>query len=427
MSKKTDTKHLKLRGNIWWYQRRVPKHLINHYPDQTFIQISLETGDIRLARQKRDVLNGELEKKALTTSPNNEGQKFRELVRDMERSRKHYPKEWDLGIYPERLLEQGRTLELEAYMTVNGARDFSDKYKMRLTEAYTLWQADWGKGKTAETLQKTEASISDFNKYCFKHFDWVEDPDIALDDISKKMVYQYIKHLEKTYKKTTVQAKISRLKVVWQFAETIEEVSGANPFTGHKYSSEESRLTDKREPFNKEELAKIRAHSWERPVYNLLVELGIFTGCRISELCNLRKRDVIKDGSIIAINIEKGKTKAATRTVPLPDALGLRLLSHIENKSDADLVIGVSGKTASRTFSNYKVKHITESKLKGFHSFRHMYITALDQAYTPEDITAQLAGHERGKTMSYGYYSRGHQLKTLKAAVEKALPYIIQP
>jgi len=425
MSKKTDTKHLKLRGNIWWYQRRVPKHLVNHYPDQTFIQISLETGDIRLARQKRDVLNGELEKKSLTTLPSNEGQKFRELVRDMERSRKHYPKEWDLGIYPERLLEQGRTLELEAYMTVNGARDFSDKYKIRFTEAYSLWKVDWGKGKTAETLQKTEASISDFNKYCFKQFDWLQDPDVALDDISKKMVYQYIRHLEKTYKKATVQAKISRLKVIWQFAETVEEVSGDNPFAGHKYSSEEERLTEKREPFSAEEMVKIRSYEWEKPVYKLLVDLGIYSGCRISELCNLKKKHVVVDDGIIAINIEKGKTKAATRTVPLPDAIGARLLGHIETKEDDDFVIGIESKTASRTFSNFKVKHVTDNKLKGFHSLRHMYITAMERAGVEENVTAQIVGHERGKTMSYGYYSKGHELKTLKQAIDKAINYLL--
>ncbi|MFD3390070.1 DUF6538 domain-containing protein [Alteromonas macleodii] len=91
MSKKTDTKHLKLRGNIWWYQRRVPKHLINHYPDQSFIQVSLDTGDIREARKKRAIINGELESKSLRTTTKTEGQRFWELVREMERDRKNHP------------------------------------------------------------------------------------------------------------------------------------------------------------------------------------------------------------------------------------------------------------------------------------------------------------------------------------------------
>jgi integrase len=416
---KTDTKHLKLRGNIWWYQRRVPKHLISHYPDQSFIQVSLDTADIREARSKRDILNGDLEFKSHSKTPHSEGLLFREYVRTMQRNQKNYPEEWDLGIYPEKLEEQGRNLELKAYMTVTGAKDYSANYKLCMSEALRMWKQDWGKGKTEETLQKVETSVNDFNKYCFRHFDWVELADIAVEDISKKMVYQYIKHLEMRYKKTTVQAKISRLKVVWDFAETMEEVSGANPFTGHKYSSAEEHQTEKREPFTKEEVAKIRSHTWEKPVYNLLVDLGIYSGCRISELCNLKKKNVVVDEGIIAINIEKGKTKAATRTVPLPDAIGEGLLAHIENKEDDDFVIGISSKAASRTFSNFKVKHVTNDKLKGFHSFRHMYITAMERAGIEENVTAQIVGHERGKTMSYGYYSKGHELRRLKEAVDK--------
>ncbi len=93
--------------------------------------------------------------------------------------------------------------------------------------------------------------------------------------------------------------------------------------------------------------------------------------------------------------------------------------THIENKEDDDFVIGIGSKTASRTFSNFKTKHVTTDGLKTFHSFRHMYITAMERAGVEENITAQIVGHERGKTMSYGYYSKGHELKKLKDAMDK--------
>lgn len=110
---------------------------------------------------------------------------------------------------------------------------------------------------------------------------------------------------------------------------------------------------------------------------------------------------------------------AATSTIPLPDAIGERFLAHIEDKEDNDFAIG--SKTASRTFSNFKVKPLTNDKLKGFHSFRHMHITEVERAGVEENITAQIVGHERGKTMSYGYYSKGHELIKLKNAVDKAI------
>ena len=48
----------------------------------------------------------------------------------------------------------------------------------------------------------------------------------------------------------------------------------------------------------------------------------------------------------------------------------------------------------------------------------------MERAGIEENITAQIVGHERGKTMSYGYYSKGHELTQLKRAVNKAVAYI---
>ena len=424
MSKKTDTKYLKLRGNIWWYQRRVPKHLASQFPDQTMIQVSLDTGDIREARKKRDVLSGQLESKSLRQVNRSDSHKFRELVREMERDKKHYPDEWDMGIYPETLIQQGRKLELEAYMTVNGAKDYSRKYRITLTQGYKMWLEDVGHTKNDEHKQKVEKAIKEFGKYCFKHYGWIDSPDIAVEDIERKMVYSYIKHLSKTYKKTTVQGTISRINTIWLYLKRIDEITGENPFQDHIYSSAEDDQIEKREMFTPEEMKIIREHKWEKQIYHLLVDLGIFTGCRISELCNVKKRHVVVDDGIVALNIEKGKTKAATRTVPLPNDIGQRVLEHIQKLKDEDYLIGITSKTASRTFSNFKTRYVSKSKTKGFHSFRHMYITAMERAGVPENVTAQIVGHKRGNTMSYGYYSKGHELKRLKGAIDKAVEHL---
>lgn len=287
-----------------------------------------------------------------------------------------------------------------------------------------MWKEDWGENKTAETLQKVDAVAKDFSRFCFKSFEWVEQADTPLQDITKKMVYLWTRSLSNQYKKATIQAKVSRLKMVWKFAETMEEVSGTNPFVGHKYSQDDKSQSEKREAFTAEETRIILTHDWEKPVYGLLVNLGMYSGCRISELCNLKKKHIVQDSGIVALNIEQGKTKAATRTVPLPDELGEKILQHAAQKKDEDYLIGLTNKTASRTFSSFKTKYVTSNKLKGFHSFRHMYITAMERAGVEENIAAQIVGHERGKTMSYGYYSKGHELTRLKDAVLKAEPYL---
>ena len=53
-----------------------------------------------------------------------------------------------------------------------------------------------------------------------------------------------------------------------------------------------------------------------------------------------------------------------------------------------------------------------------------MYITAMERAGIEENVIAQIVGHERGKTMSYGYYSKGHELKKRKEAVDNSLEFL---
>ncbi|MCG7644550.1 tyrosine-type recombinase/integrase [Alteromonas macleodii] len=136
--------------------------------------------------------------------------------------------------------------------------------------------------------------------------------------------------------------------------------------------------------------------------------------------CNLKKKHFVGDDGIIAINIEIGKTKAATRTVPLPDVIGERLLAQISNKEGDDFVIGIGNKAVterSRTSRHNMLLPIDSS-------FRHMYITAMERAGIEENVIAQIVGHERGKTMSYGYYSKGHELKKRKEAVDNSLEFL---
>ena len=157
----------------------------------------------------------------------------------------------------------------------------------------------------------------------------------------------------------------------------------------------------------------------------LLVELGAFTGCRISELCNLLAKHVINQDDIVAIFIEKGKTDAATRIVPLTTALGERINVLTESKNDDDLLLGLEGKAMSRWFSRIKTVQISTNTAKSFHSFRVMFSTAMQRANVDELKAAAILGHKRGSTMTYGYYSDGYTLRQLKEAYDLCVEWIL--
>jgi integrase len=139
----------------------------------------------------------------------------------------------------------------------------------------------------------------------------------------------------------------------------------------------------------------------------------------------LQVKHVISEGDIYAIYIEKGKTDAATRVVPLTSELGGRLEVLAESKGDDDLLFEFDGKAISRWFSRLKIAHISTDTTKSLHSFRVMFSTAMQRAEVIELKAAAILGHKRGNTMTYGYYSDGYTLPQLKEVYDQCVEKII--
>jgi integrase len=426
----TDKKHLKLRGNVWWYQRRIPKELLEQFNGVTTIFESLGTGDIREARAKRDILNGKLEERKFH-APNSNRHRFLELVQSMAQDRDNFPETWDNHYYleqPEWIVdENGERHEMEkpiddevflhAYTTVNGRKDHRSKYKITLKEALTNWVKKHEKLKTKDTVQKIKKTVSNLLKYLNTY-------DIQLEDITKRQIHDYIELLLTTKAKATAQGEISRLRSIWTYCKSIGEVSGDSPFDDHAYvgGAEGTR----KQSFTADDINWIKENvALDEPDKRLLVELGVFTGCRISELCNVRVKHIISEDNIVAIFIEKGKTDSATRIVPLTEGLGARIKSLAESKSENDLLLGVDGKAMSRWFSRIKTANLSTNTAKSFHSFRVMFATAMQRSEVSELKAAAILGHKRGSTMSYGYYSDGYTLVQLKEAYDQCVEKII--
>lgn len=134
---------------------------------------------------------------------------------------------------------------------------------------------------------------------------------------------------------------------------------------------------------------------------------------------------MINEDNIVAIYVEKGKTDAATRIVPLTNELGERISALVESKSDDDLLLGLDGKAMSRWFSRIKTTNISTDTTKSFHSFRVMFSTAMQRSEVIELKTAAILGHARGNTMTYGYYSDSYTLPQLKEAYDQCVEHII--
>lgn len=411
-----DTTHLKLRGNVWWYQRRIPKDLLDQFNGRTTISESLGTGDIREARLHRDILNGKLQERKFN-APNTNRHKFLELVQSMSEDKERFPAYWDEHYDLDKAKRDGNVEFLHAYTTVNGRKDHRSKYKITLKEALTNWSRKKRQVNSTDTINRTNKSVERFLKH-------VKVFDIQLEDISKKHVHDYIELLLITHTRSTAMGYISRLRSIWRYCDQLGEVTTACPFDGHSFAGGAKPI--KKKSFTAQEISRIKELiAGEDPIKQLLVELGAYTGCRISELCNVKVKHLIEEGDLVAIYISRGKSNAATRVVPLTHGLGERLKALKESKAENDLLLGLKGKAMSNWFSLIKTVNISTDEAKCYHSFRVMFATAMQRSGVIEGKAAAILGHERGTTMSYDYYSDGYLLPQLQEAYNQCAEQII--
>lgn len=224
------------------------------------------------------------------------------------------------------------------------------------------------------------------------------------------------------------------MKTLIEFAYSHSWFTSNNPFEKHKINTTKDRK--KKQPFTAEETRKlISLIKKESPSMRLLVWLGLYSGARISEVVSIPMTAIDEEDGIVMLGIateKRGKTKAATRRIPVPERC-LSLFNQVKEAAESarshylfmDLVtIRPDERIAygvTKTFSDLKRAHISTRSDKGFHSFRVMMSTALQRADVSEWVSARLIGHSRGATMTYGYYSIGYTAKRLSEEQNKAI------
>lgn len=156
--------------------------------------------------------------------------------------------------------------------------------------------------------------------------------------------------------------------------------------------------------------------------------LGLWTGARLGELCQLRPIDVseTKKGIPFIRITDEGefmtlKTKNARREVPLhPELIKLGFLQFVEacrKRGDPSLFpdMLIKGRATSYQASKQFGSFLEATKLKRpklcYHSFRHTFRKALRRARVSEELVVKILGWSRG-TMS-DHYAQGEVTDTL--------------
>ena len=212
-------------------------------------------------------------------------------------------------------------------------------------------------------------------------------------------------------------------------------------------------ISPEREPFTDDELRSLFSPQNFKPeVFRSswqfwLPLLGLHTGARLEELCQLHLTDIRQDEAsgvwFLSINDEgdkKTKTTAGNRTVPIHPALielGLldrvdalnkrytRLFPTLEVRESAGKLSGAVGQWFTRYRRQCGVGGAGgEASSKVFHSFRHTFITHCLHLGLVRRMYQEVVGHEKGaySDVTGGYEGR-YPVKVLYDEVVSKLDF----
>ncbi|MGO8847393.1 MAG: DUF6538 domain-containing protein [Methylocella sp.] len=234
------------------------------------------------------------------------------------------------------------------------------------------------------------------------------------------------KFAKKPLSPATANQYLAAFVAAMEFAEN-EHLIAKSPARGLRIEGDNVRAIDRRSPFATADLSKL----FHSPAYvsatgwrHWLPLLGLFTGARLNELCQLSSDDFETIDGVKVFHIRKKvKTQAGLRTVPIhPMLKHLGLLSYVESLShraqlfpDLKAKAGYLSEGPSQWFSKLLDSLGIEG---GFHCFRHTVNDQLRNRLVPRDQIDQLLGWS-GKGMAETVYGSGLEAKVLAKAIAK--------
>ena len=248
-----------------------------------------------------------------------------------------------------------------------------------------------------------------------------------VQDVTRPEVRRWITKLMNDEELTpkTVQRILSGLRGYWRYLQSIG-VAGEDdePFSKLDVARQEKQKSPQstRQPFEPDDVVKLLNTAIERGDDKLadLIRLGMWTGCRIEELCALKVDAVRED----YFSIDDAKTKAGWRDVPIHRELAQTMARLIEDSKDGYVLSGLSvnkygdrSNAVGKRFGRLK-KKLGFGPLHVFHSIRKTVVTILENAGVQENVVADIVGHEK-TTMTYGLYSGGLSLSVKHEALDK--------
>ena len=311
----------------------------------------------------------------------------------------------------------------DTYVTIEEALEEYLKTKNGITEAHE---------------KASEKYVQDFVNYCLTNkLEYIQN-------LQNKHIINYREHLRKNKPKGRIGSLNTSLKNVNAFLNHCSDVAHYIPKITKKVlfnPTIKDIVESKRSPYTNKEYKKILDNidlikftpKKMKPTkyhkeYEIIIKIGAYTGARENEICQLTKKDILKDENDIYYfnfrieigdeNKKKLKTISSFRKVPIHSELEEDLLNYIKSVRTNNL-FKIKSNYFSIEFGKFKTK-LDFGRNHVFHSFRNTLQNKLKQKKVEFQMINEIAGHgsEDEDKITDGY-TEEYELHILKEAIEK--------
>lgn len=228
----------------------------------------------------------------------------------------------------------------------------------------------------------------------------------------------------------TVNKLMSRLSAVLKWAQRNQMIT-SNPAEGLQISIK-GKAADERKVYDASDLQRLAKNlptpEGKRPERYWIPLIGLFSGMRLNEICQLDTDDVKPFEGVWCFHIHNGgdkrlKTVASERIIPVhPYLIEHGFLEYAKSNTQIKLWPNLKkrrdGYAAdfSKWFQTFNRRHITKDEQKVFHSFRHGVGDRLKQLGVDERHISEILGHSH-KSITSGRYGKAFQPAVLKPII----------
>jgi integrase len=191
-----------------------------------------------------------------------------------------------------------------------------------------------------------------------------------------------------------------------------------SPTEGLKYDYQDNRYAS----LNDEQVRIVLSKSQNKSSwFKWFMLLSVYSGARRSELIGLNKSDFkyCSDSDRFYLQIKQGKTKAATRAIPLHKELIERGLHEWVRHLKTERLFSITPNRVTDLFNSLLDENMTHTGERiVLHSVRHTFITKARAAGISNVLVQQVVGHEKTGAGQTDRYTHTFHLKDVLPVVD---------